>query len=62
MGVFIVEDAGGAFPEGSLRFDVFYEDASVGAQFYRDYSANRVSIPAFVEQVIPPEIELDTSS
>jgi hypothetical protein len=61
-GVFMVEDAGGAFPEGSLRFDIFYEDASVGAQFYRDYTGSRVSIPAFAEQAIPPEIGLDTSS
>jgi len=55
--VFTVEDAGGAFPSGSLRFDLYFEDAATGRDWYRDFYLQRKDQPIYVLQDIPPEIE-----
>ena len=55
--VFTVEDAGGAFPRGSLRFDLYFEDAAAGRDWYRDFYLERRDQPIYVLQDIPPEIE-----
>ncbi|MFV2043621.1 MAG: hypothetical protein ACC700_10360 [Anaerolineales bacterium] len=52
--VFTVEDAGGAFPHGSLRYDLYFEDAPEGLRWFRN--ADRLGIPVYVEQDIPPEL------
>ncbi len=57
--VFTVEDAGGAFPHGSLRFDLYFEDATEGSDWYS--RADRLGIPVYVEQDIPPELEESSS-
>ena len=60
-GVFVVEDAGGAFPEGSLRVDLFFEDPEQGLQWYSQYCTERLQRggdpPAFTLQELPPPIE-----
>jgi hypothetical protein len=53
--VFTVEDAGGTFPHGSRRFDLYIEDAQEGLDWYG--RANRLKIPVYVEQEIPPVLE-----
>lgn len=60
--VFTVEDAGGAFPHGSLRFDLYFEDAEAGRGWYRDFYNERRDAPVYVLQDIPPEIEGDLGS
>ncbi|MFV2043626.1 MAG: hypothetical protein ACC700_10385, partial [Anaerolineales bacterium] len=57
--VFTVEDAGGAFPHGSLRYDLYFEDGMEGSDWYS--RAKRLGIPVYVEQDIPPELEESSS-
>ena len=59
-GMFKVEDAGGAFPAGSLRIDVFYENADQGFEFYSNASGVRLGTPVYIDQRIPPPIEEDS--
>jgi len=54
--LFAVEDAGGAFPRGSPRFDLYFEDAEAGRQWYSDFYEERRDAPIYVLQDIPPEI------
>jgi len=58
-GLFVVEDAGGSFPEGSPRFDLFFEDAAEGWGFYQRYHAgiDDGSTPVYIQQDLPPEID-----
>jgi hypothetical protein len=62
-GLFRVEDAGGAFPSGSRRFDVFFDDVEMGRGWYNDtYDIRRDGgSPAYVQQRIPPELELTSN-
>jgi hypothetical protein len=57
QGVFVVEDAGGAFPEGSPRFDVFFADPAAGWDWYRASEGPRTGALTYVQQELPPEIE-----
>ena len=53
--VFEIEDAGGFFPPGSMRFDLYIEDPRQGFQWYQ--SAPRLNNPVYVDQPIPPGLE-----
>jgi hypothetical protein len=55
--LFIVEDAGGAFPEGSTRFDLFFENSKEGRDWYDRTSRVRVNTSGFIQQEIPPPLE-----
>jgi hypothetical protein len=58
-GMFKVEDGGGAFGPGELRFDVFFADPEEGAAFYRntyDFRLHGGSV-VHVQQTIPPAID-----
>jgi len=57
QGVFVVEDTGGAFPEGSPRFDVFFENPEEGWKWYTDSEGLRTGADTYVQQEIPPKIE-----
>jgi hypothetical protein len=53
--VFNIEDAGGFFPPGSPRFDLYIENAESGLEWYRN--ADRRDIPVYIDQPIPPGLE-----
>ena len=53
--VFDIEDAGGAFPPGSPRFDLYIEDPGAGLKWYRN--AERRKIPVYIDQPIPPGLD-----
>ena len=50
-----IEDAGGFFPSGSMRFDLYIEDAQQGFQWYQ--SAPRLNNPVYIDQLIPPGLD-----
>lgn len=52
-----MEDTGGAFPEGSPRFDVFFENPEEGWKWYTDSEGLRTGADTYVQQEIPPKIE-----
>jgi hypothetical protein len=53
--VFDIEDAGGFFPSGSPRFDLYIENAQAGLEWYS--TAPRRNIPVYIDQPIPPGLE-----
>jgi hypothetical protein len=53
--VFEIEDAGGFFPSGSPRFDLYIEDAGAGLEWYR--GADRLDIPVYIDQPTPAGLE-----
>jgi len=53
--VFDVEDAGGFFPSGSPRFDLYIEDPRQGLQWYQN--ADRLNNSVYIDQPTPPGLE-----
>lgn len=47
-----ISDAGGFFPPGSQRFDLWWEDAELGLRWFRD--ADRLNIPVYIDMPLPP--------
>jgi hypothetical protein len=54
--VFDIEDAGGFFPSGSRRLDLYFEDARLGLEWYGN-TEERLNTPVYIDQPIPPGLE-----